>query len=132
MEVDLAVLADAANLTENRKLNILGIFDLFTLGPEFPANSPTFAIVIRIVAHPSELGQHALTLRVADADGKEITRIEADFGVRRKKASAKPARVPFILPAQIKFPAPGDYTLDILINGRWEKSISLEVLKASS
>jgi hypothetical protein len=132
MEVDLAVLADAANLTENGKLNILGIFDRFTLGPGFPATSPTFSIIIRVAAHPSELGKHDLALRIANADGKEVGKLKGRFEVRREKTSPQPARVPLILQAQVKIPAPGDYTFDILINGRWERSISLEVLEGSS
>lgn len=132
MEVDLAVLADAANLTGNGKLNILGTFDAITLGPDFPATSTTFSIVVRLVAHPSELGKHKLLLRVADADGKEVSKLEGDFEVGRKESSPKPARIPLILGAQVTFPSPGDYTFDILIDGRWEKSIPLEVVKAAS
>ena len=41
MEVDLAVLADSANRSENGKLNILGIFDNFNIGPIFPAQTPS-------------------------------------------------------------------------------------------
>ena len=127
MDVDLAVLADAANMTENGKLNILGAFDNFNLGPSFPAQSPTFAIVARIVAHPSEFGGHDLVIRLADADGKELAKLEAHFEVARKRASAKPARIPVILQAQVKFQEPGEYVFDVLIDGRWEKTIPLEV-----
>jgi Family of unknown function (DUF6941) len=131
MEVDLAVLADAANVSGEGKLNLLGIFDNMTLGPDFPATSTTFSIVVRLVAHPSELGQHQLTLRVADADGKEVAKLDAGFNVGRKKASPKPASLPIVLGAQVTFPSPGDYAFDILIDGRWEKTIPLEVIKAA-
>lgn len=132
MEVDLAVLADAANTTENGKLNILGVFDNLNLGPEFPAKSQTFAIVVRVVGHPSEAGQHELLLRLADADGKEIAKVGARFEAKKKKATAKPYRVPIILGAEVKFPRPGDYTFDILIDGRWERAMPLQVSKRSS
>lgn len=132
MEVDLAVLADAANRSENGKLNILGIFETFNLGPEFPATSPTFTIVLRIVAHPSEMGEHDLRLRLADADGKEIAKLEGSFEISRNVTSPKPVRMPVTLLAQVKFPGPGDYAFDVLINGRWEKSIPVEIVKARS
>jgi len=130
MEVDLAVLADAANKTESGKLNILGIFDGLALGPEFPASSPTFAIVVRIVVHPSEAGNHSLVLRLADADGQEVAKLEGDFQVARKRPSGKPIRLPFVLNSQVKFPAAGEYVFDVLINGRWERSIPIDVLPA--
>ena len=132
MEVDLAVLADAANTTESGKINILGIFDRFTLGPEFPASSPTFSIVVRIVGHPSETGTHQLLLQLADADGREIAKFGGEFTAERKKTTAKPFRVPVILGAQVNFPHPGEYSVDVLVDERWETSIRLEVRKASS
>lgn len=130
MEVDLAVLADAANMTGNGKLNVLGIFDNFTLGPDFPATSPTFAIVFRVILHPSELGKHELLIRFADQDGKELAKLEGHIQADRKKLTPKPAHVPVIFQAQVKIPGPGDYVFDLLINGRWEKSIPLEVIRA--
>jgi hypothetical protein len=128
MEVDLAVLADAANLSENHKLNILGVFDNMTVGPDFPATSPTFAIVVRIVAHPSEFGHHKLTLRIADADGREVARLEGGFDINREKRTPDAVRAPIILGAQVKFPSAGDYAFDVLLDGRWETSIPLKVI----
>jgi len=132
MEVDLAVLADAANKTDTGKLNILGIFDRITLGPQFPAASPTFVIIVRVVLHPSELKRkHQLLFRLADEDGKEIAKVQTDFEVGSKQPSPRPARVPIILGVQVTFPAPGEYACDILLDGRWETSMPLEVLRAS-
>lgn len=131
MEVDLAVLADSANRSENGKLNILGIFDNFNIGPIFPAQTPSFSIVIRVVLHPSELGSHDFLVRLADADGKEIAKIAGNFETSRRKRSAKPFRSAIILQAQVTFPEPGDYSFDILLNGRWEKAMPLEVRSVS-
>lgn len=130
MEVDLAVLADAANRSDNGKLNILGVFDSLTLGPDFPAHSPTFAIVVRVVLHRTELGEHRFELRVADADGREISKLDGTFDVKRKKSDPRPVRAAIVLQAQVNFPAPGDYTFDILLDGRWEQAIPLRVLRS--
>jgi hypothetical protein len=130
MEVDLAVLADAANMSESAKLNILGVFDNMTLGPDFPATTPTFAIVVRVVAHPSELGTHALTLRAADPDGREVARLDTEFTITRTAPTSRATRAPLILHAQVKFPAEGEYTFDVLLDGRWETSLPLEVRRA--
>jgi hypothetical protein len=130
MEVDLAVLADGANTTANGKLNILGVFDNFSL-PTFPATTPTFCVVLRVVGHPSETGKHGIQIRLADADGKELAKLEGQFRANAQKGRSKPYRVQMILNSQVTFPHPGDYTFDVLVDGRWERAIPLEVRKAA-
>lgn len=131
MEVNLAVLADAANVSREGKLNITGIFDRFSF-QEFPATSPSFMIVLRFQAHPNEAGKHKLLMRLADADGQEVSKLEGEFVVPGKRTGGKPVNGQIILGAQVRLPHPGDYSFDILIDGRWERSIPLEVQKIST
>jgi hypothetical protein len=131
LEVNIAVLADAANVSQEGKLNITGIFNRLQL-KNFPATSPTFSIVLGLLAHASEVGNHQLLVRLADEDGQEIAKIKGDFKVPRAKSGGKPIGTSIILGTQVKLPKPGDFSFDVLIDGRWEKTISLEVLKADA
>ena len=49
MDVDLALLADAATIDGAGKLNILGIFDRVHT-PNFPARHPKMALVLRFLS----------------------------------------------------------------------------------
>ncbi len=131
MEVSIAVLADAANVSQEGKLNITGIFTQLRLR-KFPARSPTFSMVLGLLAHTSEAGDHKLLVRLADEDGQEIANIQGDFKVPKSKSGGKPIGVNIILGTQVNFPKPGDYSFDVLIDKRFEKAIHLEVLTAES
>jgi hypothetical protein len=51
MHVNLAVLCDAANVSREGKLNILGEFDSIHAS-SFPLTYPTMVLVVRMEAHP--------------------------------------------------------------------------------
>ena len=71
MEVDLAVIADAANVSQEGKLNILGVFDTIW-AREFPFRHATMVLVVRVRADFTEGGGHPLEVRLVDADGAQI------------------------------------------------------------
>lgn len=62
MDIDLAVIADSANKTENGKLNLMGIFDRFTPA-NVPFRWPQFSFAFRIVYTPQDVGEHTLQVR---------------------------------------------------------------------
>src|SRR5436189_5805888 len=72
MKVTLAVLADAANQTDNGKLNILGLFQtIFT--SSVPVQNPQMYLVLVLKASPGEKGSTArLKLVLIDADGAPV------------------------------------------------------------
>ena len=69
MNVNLAVLCDAANVSREGKLNILGEFDSIHVAT-FPLVYPTMVLVVRLEAHPTEAGEHSLKLHLVDEDGE--------------------------------------------------------------
>src|SRR5262245_14923941 len=68
VNVNLAVLCDAANVAREGKLNILGEFDSIHVAT-FPLIYPTMVLVVRREAHPTEAGEHSLKLHLVDEDG---------------------------------------------------------------
>ena len=61
MEIDLALLADAATVDAAGKLNILGIFDRIS-ARSFPVRHPRLALVLRFRATMNEAGDHAVKI----------------------------------------------------------------------
>lgn len=128
MEVKLAVLADAANVSKEGKLNIFGIFNQMK-SKTFPITWPALAVVIRFEAHASEAGDHEVTIRLADADGRELARLDGSMKLQRGP-TGQPLLGQIILGlAGLQLKEPGTYSFDILIDGRYEGSIPLFVRK---
>ena len=71
MEIDLALLADAATIDGSGKLNILGIFD--RLGTHaFPTRHPRLVLVLRFSAGVHEVGRHDIGIALKAPDGGEV------------------------------------------------------------
>lgn len=129
MEIKIAVLADAANVSREGKLNVTGIFNRINAG-EFPLTWPLLVLVIRLEAHASESGRHSLKVRVADEDGGEVTAMDGEMHVPRAKDRSRAVTAQFILGIQnARFQKPGTYSFDILIDGRFETTVPLHVVK---
>ena len=62
MHISFAVFADAANLSQEGKLNILGVFDAVQVAG-LPAIHPRTHFVVRLKANGDDVGHHKLTFR---------------------------------------------------------------------
>ena len=62
MHLSFILFADAANISQEGKLNILGVFDAVHAGP-LPAVHPRATVVVRLKATAGDAGTHPLTLR---------------------------------------------------------------------
>jgi hypothetical protein len=128
MEVDLALLADAATIDGSGKLNILGIFD--RLGTSaLPARHPHLSLVLRFSAGVHELGRHDVAIVLHAPDGNEVVRIDGEMnlsgGVRDVSSGVM---VPHILNLDgLVFPTAGRYAFDVLVDGEHHVSIPLTV-----
>jgi hypothetical protein len=128
MEIDLALLADAATIDGSGKLNILGIFD--RLGTNaFPTRHPRMCLVLRFSAGVHELGRHDVAIVLKAPDGSEVVRIDGEMnlsGGRRGVTSG--VLVPHILNMDgLVFPMPGRYAFDVQIDGEHHASLPLTV-----
>lgn len=128
MEIKLAVLADAANVSQEGKLNVMGIFTNI-YAHKFPAVHPSMVLVLDIEAHPSEVDiNHSVLVKVVDEDGKEIVRIDGSIEIGAAKDQKLPPHVSFTIPLKgLNFARPGVYSFDILIDGRYERSVPLHI-----
>ena len=70
MEIDLALLADAATVDGSGKLNILGVFDRLTAA-HFPAQHGRISLVLRFQATVQDAGRHQIQIFPWGIRGRE-------------------------------------------------------------
>ena len=128
MEIDMALLADAATVDVSGKLNILGIFDRISVA-EFPAHHPHLSLVLRLSATMGEAGHHKMEIVLKDPDGSRMMGMNGDFSVGPGPAlSGGQVRVPQVLNIErLVFPKAGRYAFDVSLDGEHHVSISLFV-----
>ncbi|HEX9580892.1 MAG TPA: hypothetical protein VF970_07285 [Gemmatimonadales bacterium] len=127
MKVTLAVLADAANISREGKLNILGAFNQL-VAREVPVRWPLMHLVVRIEATAGEDEKHRLGIRVLDEDGKLVAPpIDAmmSFGPTRR---GRPRRTQLIVGiAGAAFPRYGTYEFEVLVDSQSLAMVPLHV-----
>ena len=128
MEVAFALLADAANVSREGKLNVLGAFDRI-YGGQFPLTWPRMVLVTRFVASPAEFGaEKALEIVTLDADGKRLGAATGKMQVPTPPAGGRALKINHVLPMTVTFPGPGEYSIEILVNGEPKAAVPLEVV----
>ena len=127
MNVQVAVLCDAATQDSSSKLNVLGAFDTI-FASQMPTFHPQCAVALRATFAADDEGQHKLALNFINADGRSLMPpIEIPITV------ALPADTHFISLnfvvsiQQLQFPAAGLYSVDIRLDGKSQASIPLQV-----
>jgi hypothetical protein len=132
MHVNLAVLCDAANVSREGKLNILGEFDSIHAS-SFPLTYPTMVLVVRMEAHPTEVGDHRLKLQLLNADGRDVVPpLEGEFTTGQGPFLGVPVRTaPIILQMHgVRFEEPGYYSFELLVDGHHLRSLPLQFVAA--
>ena len=127
--LEFAFLADAAEAEPGRKFYVLGGGIDQIAGPEFPLTHPHMSLVMRFLVHPPEVGRnHHLEVRLVDADGHELARIEGDINTAPSEPLGREVAVNMVINlVNSQFEKPGDYALDIMMNNQFQKSLPLRV-----
>lgn len=128
MEIDLALLADAATIDASGKLNLLGVFDRLAT-PSFPTRHPRLALVLRFAAGVHEVGTHQVAIALKAPDGTQLMRIDGEMNLAAgPRQVAGGVLVPHILNVDgLVFPAAGVYAFDVLVDGEHHVSLPLTV-----
>ena len=128
MKVPLALLADAANVSEG-KLNILGSFSVIN-ARKFPTRHPEMKLVIRVEASPAEVGmEKKIEVAMLDEDGKRLMGVSADFTVPEPQNPGETVQIQTILGLRdTVFPKAGRYAIHVLINGNEEATVPLTLV----
>ncbi len=129
MHVSFALFADAANISQEGKLNILGVFDAVHVG-QIPALHPRATFVVRIKATAADVGKHALALRWLNPRGAELWGSDAELEVGAAPPGNQELDMPVILQLDLPLDMIGDFRMSIRIDNGAEITSVLHV-KAS-
>lgn len=127
MEIHVATLCDSA-MDYNGKLCVLGTFS--TLGSRtLPVIHRGCALALRVCFRTADEGKHTLTIRMIDADGKDvIPPPQMPFEVRLGADVEFDVRNIILQFEALKFDKDGNYSIEIAVDGQELVSIPLRVI----
>lgn len=127
MDLTLAVCCDAANISREGKLNLLGIFNSIHAA-QFPCTHPHLALVLRVEASIGEDGAFPLELKLADEDGQELFTIGGHLTLQGAEPG-RPMTAQTIMDINnLQLPRPGTYAFEVFIAKRHIRSIAIHAL----
>lgn len=129
MDVDLALLCDAATIDGSGKLNILGVFDRIGV-QQFPARHGRLCLVVRVTAGVQEAGTHPMVITLEGPDGEEMVRADGQLQIGAGPTAAREGiKVPQIINFDgVMFEKGGQYRFDISVDGVHHVSVPLHVV----
>ena len=127
MNIQVAVLCDAATQDSSSKLNVLGAFDTI-YAPQLPAVQLQCAVALRVTFSATDEGPHKLALNFINADGRSIMPpIEVPVAVALPEDALFVTRNFVVNIQQLKFTEAGLYSVDIWLDDQSQASIPLLV-----
>ncbi|MBI3913248.1 MAG: hypothetical protein HY327_03460 [Chloroflexi bacterium] len=126
MRTRVAVLADYANIAEQGKLNVMGIFSIL-FAPVAPVIHPQMQLVTQFEFEPSEVGEKDVKFVLLDEDGREHFRLGVHINVQRNPNGLATLANQILVINGAKFPRFGSYEFHILIGETLAAEIPLEV-----
>lgn len=129
MHVSFALFADAANISQEGKLNILGVFDAVQVA-QLPAVHPRAHLVVRVKGSAADVGRHQVTLQWVNPSGVELWSSEGQLDVENVPPGATEMDFPLIAAIDLPLDEPGGYAMQVAIDGAPQGSVSLMVRAA--
>ena len=128
VDVTLAVLADYATVSQDGKLNVMGIFQEVN-PPALPFALPQMYLVVSYAAGPAEFDTvKDIKIALLDSDGKEMLALEGQVPVQRPPRPGGRAYMNQVIGLSgVTFERPGDYGFAILAGGETKETVSLHV-----
>ena len=133
MDIDLALLADAATVDASGKLNILGIFDRIG-ARNFPLRYGRIALGLRFTAGLEDAGVHEVVLKLRDPKGGEVISLNGNIQLGPGPAGqGGRLMVPHILNLDgLVFQEAGTYSFEVVLDAEHLLSIPLTVGQVGS
>lgn len=127
-EIEYAFLADAAETLPGQKFHVLG-GGVSRIGARtFPARHPHIALVLGLLVTAPEVDhEHEIRFVLLDPDGGEVAGGTGSL-VARGHGDGRDSILTFSIDLwNVSFPAAGDYSFRILVNGSERKRLPLIV-----
>lgn len=126
MHVSFALFADAANLSQEGKLNVLGVFDAVHVAA-FPSVHPRATLVVRLKGSPADAGTHSMGLRWRNPHGTELWSSSAELTVGTPPGHVGDLDMPVIAAVDLPLDMPGDYQMLVELDGTTHADVMLHV-----
>jgi hypothetical protein len=128
-EVDYAFLADAAQTAPGQKFHVLGGGVSQLNGRTFPLRHPHLALVVGLRITAVETGrEHELRFVLLDPDGRQLAEATGSL-MAQGPTDGRDEIVTFSVDLwNLTFPAPGDHSLRVLVNGSEQRRLPLRVV----
>jgi hypothetical protein len=128
-DIDYAFLADAAQTTPGQKFHVLGGGVTRISGSSFPLRHPHLALVVGLrVARSEAEREHEIRFVLVDPTGTEVADATGSL-VAHRQADFHDSTLTFSIDIwNLTFPAPGDYSFRLLVNGAESKRLPLAIV----
>ena len=129
MHIAFALFADAANISQEGKLNILGVFDALQVAT-LPAVHPRATLVVRVKGTPADTGSHTLGMSWISPTGKELWGSQGQLDVGTPPGGAQELDFPLIAALDLPLDTPGAYVMRLSVDGAQAAELKLMVRPA--
>lgn len=126
MHISFALFADAANLSQEGKLNILGVFDALQVGA-LPAVHPRATLVVRLKADHEDAGVHTMSFGWVGPNGEEIWSSSGELEVGNPPPGAFEVDIPVIAAIDLPIQQSGTHTMRVELDGELRSELFLHV-----
>lgn len=126
MHVSFALFADAANISQEGKLNILGVFDAVQVG-QTPAVHPRAHLVVRLKATPLDVGAHSVTLSWRNPRDDVLWSSAGEIDVGMPPATVTEMDMPIIASIDLPLDQVGNFTMEVAIDNETCATVGLQV-----
>jgi hypothetical protein len=126
MHVSFALFADAANISQEGKLNVLGVFDALQIGT-LPAVHPRATLVVRLKADDGDAGRHTLAFGWQSPNGEEIWSSSGELEVGSPPPGAFDLDIPVIAAVDLPIQEAGAHAMRIELDGELRAEVMLHV-----
>ena len=126
MHVAFALFADAANVSQEGKLNILGVFDALHVGTA-PAVHPRAHLVVHLKGTSMDIGNHTVTLRWLNPHGTELWSSAGDLSVGPLPTGVVEMDVPLIAQIDLPIDGAGPYAMAIALDNEPTAEVPVQV-----
>jgi hypothetical protein len=130
MIVSFAMFADAANISQEGKLNILGVFDAVQVG-QMPAVHPRAHLVVRFKGTPMDVGIHQVALRWVNPGGVELWSSDGQVELSAPPPGVTEVDIPLIATIDLPLDVQGSYAMMVFVNNEPRGEVPLHVRTAA-
>lgn len=115
MKIPMALVADEANVSQEGKLNVLGVFDRI-VAPAFPVVHPKLVFVFRVQAGFPDMGSPApVRVRLLDQDANVLFEASGDLAPPPVQPGEFATANQIFSLVGVQFPQPGIYKFVVTV-----------------